>query len=433
MKKKIALFAAALLLLLSVAMPAMAEESWYGRFGEAGDSETQQTISTLSNSISEGFGVDAIYIVNSDESGSGSAKPYYESVKDSLFEYVGEDYIIYTCTTGDAYVTWGGKAEDVYDTDKVNNLFEVCEEYENAGQYDMAAVTFLSNVYTDLAAGTMGGSFEADGQLTATTGEDTTANINALTTPAPDSEYFRNIVDYAGLLDSGEAEKLQEKLAEISERQQFDVVIVTTNDLGGKTAEAYADDYFDYNGYGYGANHDGCLLLFDMGNRYMHLSTTGFGITAITDAGIEYINDEIYTYARNDDWVGAFNSYANNVDKFVTQAKKGEPYDVGSMPRAKKSAKDIIKGLGISLVVGLIAAFIARGKVKKDYEKAVRQKANASDYLVNGSLQITGAYENFLYSNVTQTKIERESSSGGGSSTHSGSSGTSHGGGGRSF
>jgi iron(III) transport system permease protein len=47
-------------------------------------------------------------------------------------------------------------------------------------------------------------------------------------------------------------------------------------------------------------------------------------------------------------------------------------------------------------------------------------------------LQITGAYENFLYNNVTQTKIERESSSGG-STSHTGSSGTSHSGTSRSF
>lgn len=249
----------------------------------------------------------------------------------------------------------------------------------------------------------------------------------------PEASAYRQVIDDAGLLNDDEKTKLEEKLREISERQQFDVVVVTTRDLEGKTAEAYADDYFDYNGYGYGDSHDGCLLLFDMGNRYMHLSTTGFGIRALTDAGINYINDEIYLYARNDDWVGAFNSYANNVDKFVTQAKNGQPYDVGNMPKAKKTPGEVLKGIGISLVIGLIVGFIAMKKVKGDYEKAVRYKASASEYLVGGSLQVTGAYENFLYNNVTSRRIESESSSGGGSSTHSGSSGTSHGGGGRSF
>ena len=35
------------------------------------------------------------------------------------------------------------------------------------------------------------------------------------------------------------------------------LAVVTVNSLEGKTAEAYADDYYDYNGYGYGENDDG--------------------------------------------------------------------------------------------------------------------------------------------------------------------------------
>ena len=42
---------------------------------------------------------------------------------------------------------------------------------------------------------------------------------------------------------------------------------------GGKTAEAYADDYYDYNGYGYGENDDGLLLLVSMGEREWAITT----------------------------------------------------------------------------------------------------------------------------------------------------------------
>ena len=439
--KKIVVFLTTLALLLAMAMPVFATETWYGRYGEVGDTEALQTVSTLANSLYDAYGVDAVYLLNNDAVGTDSAQQYFESVAEELLDQISDDYIVYTCTANDAYIVWDGSVDEVYGTTGVQSLFEACEEYENAGQFDMAAITFLSNVLTDLNAHTMGGSYEAPDQtVAALTAEATTAaaadgateNSNALTTPEPSSEYFRHIVDYAGLLDAADAENLEEKLREISERQQFDVVIVTTDDLQGKSAEAYADDYYDYNGYGYGANHDGCLLLFDMSNRSMHLSTTGFGEKALTDAGIDYINDEIYTYARKDNWKGAFNSYADNVDKFVTQAKEGTPYDVGNLPRAKKTAGQIIKGIAISLLIGLVVGFIIMKKIKGDYEKAVRSKASASDYLVNGSLQLTGAYENFMYNNVTQRRIETESSSGG-SSTHTGSSGTSHGGGGRSF
>ena len=39
------------------------------------------------------------------------------------------------------------------------------------------------------------------------------------------------------------------ELDEISEKQQCDVVVVTENSLDGKSAQDYADDFFDYNGY----------------------------------------------------------------------------------------------------------------------------------------------------------------------------------------
>ena len=72
------------------------------------------------------------------------------------------------------------------------------------------------------------------------------------------------LVDEAGLLSEEESSTLINKLEENSQRQKNEVAVVTVNSLEGKTAEAYADDYYDYNGYGYGENDDGLLLLVNM-------------------------------------------------------------------------------------------------------------------------------------------------------------------------
>ena len=221
-------------------------------------------------------------------------------------------------------------------------------------------------------------------------------------------------VDQAGLLTEGEAQELTAKLDEISERQQFEVVIVTTTDLEGKTPEAYADDYYDYHNYGYGKNKDGVLFLryINGDDKKVHISTTGLGIKAFTDEEIQSTIDKMATDISNGNYASAFTTFANEADKQATDAKK--------FP---------IKRLLIAFIIGIIVAFIVIKSVQGSY-KPVRFKSNASDYLVQGSLQVTGGYENFLYSNVTQTA---RSESKGGSSTHSGSSGTSHGGGGRSI
>jgi uncharacterized protein len=237
------------------------------------------------------------------------------------------------------------------------------------------------------------------------------------------------LVDDANLLTSSEEAELLEKLDEISERQQCDVVIVTVNSLGGKTAQDYADDFYDYNGYGFGKGRDGMLLLVSMGTRDWYISTTGFGAKAITDAGIEYISEKFVSDLSGGYYADAFNTYAKLCDSFITQAKEGNPYDVGQMPKA--SLPWMVYPM--CLIVGIIIAFIATLTMKGQLE-TVRFQAAASDYMKKDGVHLTGQRERFLYRNVTRIPIPQKSSGGrGGSSMHHSSSGRSHGGGGGKF
>ena len=102
------------------------------------------------------------------------------------------------------------------------------------------------------------------------------------------NEMAAYVVDDAELLTDSEESSLNETLKEISNRQNCQVVVVTTNSLDGKSTEAYADDYYDYNGYG----EDGIVLLVSMEDRDYWMSTHGFAIRAFTDAGIEYIQNK---------------------------------------------------------------------------------------------------------------------------------------------
>jgi len=83
------------------------------------------------------------------------------------------------------------------------------------------------------------------------------------------------LVDDAGLLNQNEADSLLSQLDSISEKQQADIVVLTVTSLNGKSAEAYADDFYDQNGYGFGSDNSGVLLLLAMSEREYHISTTG--------------------------------------------------------------------------------------------------------------------------------------------------------------
>ena len=237
----------------------------------------------------------------------------------------------------------------------------------------------------------------------------------------------QRLVDEADLMTSAEEARVMEKLDEISVRQAFDVVVVTVNSTGQKTPQEFADDFYDAYGYGYGPEKDGVLLLVNMGEREWHISTTGYGITALTDAGIEAISEQFLPYLSDGDYEEAFLTFADTCDEFVTQAKEGNIYDRES--RAKRKFNPFW------IPAALIVAFLLSGiplRSMKNKLNNVHAKPEASDYIKNGDVHITDRRDIFLYHTVTRVPRPKEKSSGG-SSIHMGSSGASHGGGGGKF
>ena len=231
------------------------------------------------------------------------------------------------------------------------------------------------------------------------------------------------LVDEANLLNTEEKKALLIKLNEISERQKCDVIIVTAKSLQDKSSQEFADDYFDYNDYGYGNEKDGILFLISPADRDWAISTYGFGITAFTDAGQERLMAFVKTPLKENDYNTAFTEFANLSDKYLTQAKTGEPYDAGNLPRM--TLQNPITNVVLGLFIGAIIAFLVVQFLKRSL-KSVVTKTRADDYMRPGSMNITESHETFLYSTISKTAKPKEKS--GGSSTHSSSSGRSHGG-----
>lgn len=237
-------------------------------------------------------------------------------------------------------------------------------------------------------------------------------------------EKSSRVVDFADILTESEESSLLAILDEISERQQLDIVVVTTNTLDGKSPMVYADDFYDENYYGFGVEKDGVLLLISMEDRDWWISTAGFGITAFTDAGITYLSEQFLPVLGDGDYEGAFTCFARLCDEFITQARTEEAYDSGALPKAPFS---IGYNLGKALLIGLFIAIIITAAMRYSM-KSVRFQPTASAYIKNGSMNVTKAKDLFLYSHVDR-RVREKSSSSGGSKTHTSSSGRSHGGG----
>ena len=246
---------------------------------------------------------------------------------------------------------------------------------------------------------------------------------------------YARLQDDAALLSSDEYNEVLSRLDEISDRQSFDVVIHTTEDMDGySSVVAYADDYYDYNGYGYGEDRDGIILVVAMNTRDLYISTCGFGITAFTDYGIDTLLDDVKGYFSDGDYYGGFCSFISEADEYITSAKNGSPYDINDGDYyygLERSGFFNFTWLMASLIMGLVCALIIVGTMKAQL-KTVRPALAAGSYVRKDSIKVKSERDIYLYRNVSRTEIVRESSSGG-SSTHVSSSGTTHGGGGTKF
>ena len=230
------------------------------------------------------------------------------------------------------------------------------------------------------------------------------------------------VVDQAGLVNVRELLNLSNELDALRGKHGVDVVVVTAETLEGKSPRDYADDFYDSSSY----CADGILLLVSMEDRDWWISTSGYGITAFTDAGIEYMADQIVPALSEGAYAKAFKIYADQCDEFLAQAKTGDPYDYHNLPQEPFK---LVKNLIISLVIGFVLALIVTGIMKANL-KTVRAQQGAGNYVKPGSLNVTHRQDLFLYRHVHRTPKPKDN---GGSGTHRSSSGSSHGGGGGKF
>ncbi|MBE6588121.1 MAG: TPM domain-containing protein [Ruminococcaceae bacterium] len=226
------------------------------------------------------------------------------------------------------------------------------------------------------------------------------------------------LVDEADVLNSFEEEMLLETLEDVSDEHDMDIVVLTVESLDGEWPEDYADDYYDYNDY----SSDGVLLLICPESGDGHISTSGYGITSITDAALETIFEEISPLLSDGDYAEAFETFALQCDEYITMAEDGDPFDYEDLP---KEPFNVFKSIVLSLIVGLVIAFVVT-LIMKGNLKSVHFNDSASEYVKKGSMNVTQSRDLFLYTRVTRTPKPKDN---GGSRTHTSSSGRSHGGG----
>lgn len=412
MKKYLCAFLT-VLLLFALSLPAMAASPVYVKdnTGVLDESEIQ-ALNDKAAQIYDTYGITLAYDLSADCGGKETDLYAEEAYAAGGF---GKDGVLLVINdnSSEYYFYTAGSASTLFSEGDLDNFWDALIKdgtYAGGGE-----------AYMDAAAAkmeTLGLAQPGQTEQTAAPGAPT----------AEAAVSHSRFVDNANLLSEPDAAALRTKLDEISRRQQCDVVVVTVASLDGKSSADYADDYFDSNGYGIGKEKDGLLFLVAVNgkDRSRWISTSGYGITAFTDAGIDYILKQTRSEMNDGNYAAAFTAFADLCDQFLTQAKTGTPYDTGNLPKEKANpAVAIVLGLVIGAIVSLVILLFEKRKYKN-----VRLQPQAQNYIREGSLVLTSSGDTFLYSAVSRTERTQNHS---GSSTHESSSGGTHGGGGDRF
>ena len=224
------------------------------------------------------------------------------------------------------------------------------------------------------------------------------------------------VSDEANLLTSSEEAALESKLQQLSDTYGAQIAVVTTASAEGYNVDSLVEYIYDTNGYGYGGNHDGVMLLIAMDVREFRIISNGFAGDAIADYEIESISDRITPDLSGGYYADAFETFADACGDYLEGYLYGYPFDV---------TKNLLIALVIGVVISLIVVLIMKGQLK-----SVRMQTHANSYVRSGSFNLTQSGDYFMYRNITRTARPQDDSSSGGSRS-GGGGGSRHVGGGR--
>lgn len=194
-----------------------------------------------------------------------------------------------------------------------------------------------------------------------------------------------HVTDDARLFSDQERAYLEQRAAEISEKYNFGVYIVTLDNYlnyhGSSNIEKFTMNYYDENGFGYGDDKAGTTLLLSMAERDYDLDFNSDRANEIfTYSGREQMKSRFLAYFRQNDFYGGFDEYLSTCEEYLQAAADGTP--VGASDGVPDGYWDNYTDydnerlpLWIALIPGAIAAILA---VYLQASPCIRPKRNGT-------------------------------------------------------
>lgn len=425
--------------------------------------EERDSLEAFAREIYESYSISVSYVI---------ADTLMGMQEEELAEYLYDSYIaaengvmLLDCLEADSYyMIFRGQGELLRE-----HFSAFCTVYENSPTYDSGVRAYLNTAYSLLE--TQGlerrdlvllgeetvnnlNDREEESGLNVLPGADGLEDAPLLSldggTPAPDStqpnpqipaqRLYDRVVDQAGVIGETELAQLNTIADAISERYGCDVAVAFVRHVEGYSAQSAADEFYDYNGYGYGDDDSGILLYIAVEDREFAMSTYMGGAYVFTDYGLVRLENAIMPALRESDWGSAAEAFISECEELLAMADSGNVYDVpqennGGYPYEEEGGVDA-GSLGLAALLGLGAGSIPVASMKRGM-KSVRTARGASDYVRKGSFDLHHSNDIFIRRSINRVPRQQPKRDGGGSggagfsggsTMHIGSSGRSHGG-----
>ena len=233
------------------------------------------------------------------------------------------------------------------------------------------------------------------------------------------------IYDEANLLSEDEEASLMTQLEKYSSKYSADIAIVTTNDAGGMSSQAYADAYAEKIGQSMsGDEYPGILFLIDMDNRQIYMATQGRAMNYYDDYRISKVLDNCYNHITDGDYKGTCEAFLKGVRDYMGRS---------TSKSARMDAFGVLIRLLIAMAIGAVATFAMV------FRRGGHVTTNSRTYFDASASHLDAKEDRFMNRTVTRRQIEKPKGGGGGhggsggGGIHTSSGGGTHGGGGRSF
>ena len=159
-------------------------------------------------------------------------------------------------------------------------------------------------------------------------------------------EENQRVFDDAGLFTDAEIVMLEAEIATARSTMKMDFVVLTSEEAeysasdtqAEKIGMAFADDFYDYNGFGVGADYSGIIYFIDMSNRMPIITTCGTMINIITDERLEAMLDHSWNHLSEGDFSGSVLSVLQDTLSYVKAGVPEGQYQYDTETQCTRSA-----------------------------------------------------------------------------------------------